>query len=361
MPNLQRGFWCIGACKRLVVGLGVVAVALAGCSELRDPTEPLVVFAEVQPILEQGCLECHTGSEPAAGYRVDDYLETIRCVPSGAPATLPSDLTAPIVAVLEEDSHDDLLDEAEATVLRDWVVGGAVSQPPGSHPVEWADPRSDVWHGSYLRTSAWQPIIDFTRSDACGRCHGGSPAPNPDVVFFAPGAPACTDCHDTPDGVMACGTCHGDGERPFPPRDQCYFPGPPFGGAHLSHTEPSANSPQPFDCAVCHFDQDYDVLEGRHGNAEIDVVFPLVWGGEDASYEPQTKTCDTACHARGGTTPVVVWDEERNVTCNSCHRSPPTGHPALACTNCHPGVNAEGTSLTIDAPHINGRVDLFGL
>ena len=30
-----------------------------------------------------------------------------------------------------------------------------------------------------------------------------------------------------------------------------------------------------------------------------------------------------------------------------------------ACNNCHRGINAAGTRLTPEAPHINGRVDAF--
>jgi len=63
---------------------------------------------------------------------------------------------------------------------------------------------------------------------------------------------------------------------------------------------------------------------------------------------------------RGGTTPVVAWDEEGfALECNSCHQNPPVGHAKIACNQCHQGINPAGTRLTIEAPHINGRVDAF--
>ena len=336
--------------------LSILSVA---CSEPRDDGDPPLVFADIDPILEVHCLECHSGDAPEAGYSVEDYLETIRCVPSGDPATLPSDPTAPILAVLQQPGHDEFLDDTETMALEDWVVEGAIPQRQGSHPPQWIDPRTDDWHGSYLRLTDWQPIVDPTRDDACGLCHAGSPAPVPGIVSFAPGATDCTVCHDLPGGVMECGTCHGDGLRPVLPRDLCYFPDSPSGGAHLSHILPSVNAPQPIDCSACHFGEDFLMLDGLHGNGEVDVNFHPNWGGQDASYDFETQVCATTCHTRGGDVPVVAWDEEIAIDCGSCHQNPPPGHPMTDCSTCHQGVNATGTRLAPDAPHLNGRVDAF--
>jgi hypothetical protein len=342
--------------------LVLAALALTSCNEARDRPELPVVFADVDPILQEHCVECHSGPEPRAGYRVVDYLETIRCVPGGPPpppATLPPDETAPILAVLKRDDHDDLLDGDEARGLTTWVTEGAIPTHRSTHPGTWIDPRAEVWHGSYLRETDWQPIADPTREDACGLCHPGSPAPVEGVINYPPDATDCTTCHDLPGGVMACGTCHGDGERPYPPRDQCYFPGPPIGYAHEPHTTPSANMPRPLDCQACHFGQNYLMLDGTHGNANVDVVFQPAWGGDNATYDFQTLECGTTCHARGGEGPQGAWDEELDLGCNSCHQTPPAGHSTIACNSCHRGINPEGTQLTIEAPHINGRVDAF--
>ncbi|MGB5364997.1 MAG: hypothetical protein WBN14_01925, partial [Polyangiales bacterium] len=248
---------------------------LLGCNEARDRPQPPVIFADVDPILQESCLECHTGPLAEADYRVEDYFTTIRCIPDpeGQPATLPADESAPILAVLQQPSHADLLAAEDASTLTTWVTDGAFPDSRSTHPGQWNDPRAADWHGSYLRATDWQPIIDPERSDACGLCHAGSPAPVEGVVNYPPGATDCTDCHSLPGGVMACGTCHGDGLRPYPPRDQCYFRGPPAGYAHASHAEPSSNNPRGLDCQACHFGEDFTMLDGNHGNGEVDVVF----------------------------------------------------------------------------------------
>jgi len=342
-------------------------LVLFGCNEPREREEPPAVYADVEPILEESCLECHSGPEAAADYRVEDYFLTIRCIPDpeGQPATVPLDeavpKTAPILAVLDEESHAEFLDPQQTKALTQWVADGAVPAPRSTHPGQWNDPRTADWHGFYLRDTNWQPIVDPTRSDACGLCHPGSPAPVEGIINFPPGATNCTDCHDLPGGVMACGTCHGDGERPYPPRDQCYFPGPPAGYAHQSHDEPSPNNWSGLGCEACHFGIDFTMLDGDglHANDEVDVVFQPAWG-PDATYELDTLACATTCHVRGGTTPDVAWDAgDLDLQCDACHMNPPAGHSTIACNSCHRGINAEGTQLTIEAPHINGRVDAF--
>lgn len=345
-----------GTSQLSVASLLVAMLAVAGCSEARDRPEPATTFGDIDPILQESCVECHSGPLAAADYRVEDYLETIGCVPDGQPATLPSDAGAPIIAVLERPDHVGLLAEEQTQGLTAWVSEGAFPANRGTHPGKWIDPRAQDWHGSYLRATDWQPIVDPERSDACGLCHQGSPAPVEGITQYPPGATACTDCHDLPGGVMACGTCHGDELRPYPPRDQCYFPGPPAGFAHETHTTSSANMARPLDCQACHFGDDYSSLEGRHGNGEVDVVFQPAWG-PDANYDSDTLRCATTCHTRGGTTPVVAWDEELEIDCESCHERPPAGHSSASCDGCHRGINSEGTRLTIEAPHINGRVD----
>ena len=164
---------------RWVAGLFVATLLLAACNEARDQSGPPSVYADVDPILQASCAECHSGPLAAANYRVEDYLTTIRCIPDpeGPPATLPPDQSAPILAVLQQPSHADLLDADDTSTLTTWVTDGAFPQASSTHPGQWIDPRAADWHGSYLRATDWQPIIDPERGDACGRCHAGSPAP----------------------------------------------------------------------------------------------------------------------------------------------------------------------------------------
>lgn len=351
----------VGEHRRWVAGSLVAALLLSACNEERALSVPPIVFADIDPILQQSCVECHSGPIAAGNYRVEDYFTTVGCIvdEEGPAATLPPDETAPILAVLQQPSHADLLDARETSTLTTWVTEGAFPDDDGTHPGKWMDPRSTDWHGSYLRATGWQPIIDPERADACGLCHEGSPAPVAAVTVYPPTATDCTDCHDLPGGVMACGTCHGDGLRPYPPRDQCYFPGPPTGYAHAAHVQPSPNNLRGLDCQACHFGEDFSMLGGQHANGEVNVVFQPAWGA-DASYDSETRVCSTTCHARGGTNPVVAWDEAGlGLDCNACHLSPPIGHAKIACNDCHRGINAAGTRLTIEAPHINGRVDAF--
>lgn len=349
--------------RGLVLCCALSGFVVIGCTEERELGSPPLVFDDVNPLLEESCVECHGGMDPEAGYSVEDYFRTIRCIPDpdGQAATLPADETAPILAVLEQPDHADLLDMSETEALTSWVVEGAVPNDRGTHPGEWNDPRSELWHGAYLRDTAWQGIVDPAAEDACGRCHAGSPAPVEGVVSFPAGATDCTDCHTLPGGVMACGTCHGEGERSYPPRDQCYFRGPPEGFSHQPHDDPSANNPSGLECQSCHFGIDFSMLDGDglHANGVVDVVFQPAWGS-DASYDFETRQCATTCHVRGGTTPDVSWDAgELDLQCDACHQNPPLGHANIACNSCHRGINAEGTVLSEDAPHINGRVDVF--
>ena len=165
-----------------VVSPLVAMLAVVGCSEARDRPEPASVFADIDPILQEHCVECHSGSLAAADYRVEDYLETIRCVPDGQPATLPPEPAAPIIAVLDQPDHVGLLTEDETQGLTIWVTDGAFPANRSTHPGQWIDPRATDWHGSYLRATDWQPIVDSERSDACGLCHRGSPPVGEEVA-----------------------------------------------------------------------------------------------------------------------------------------------------------------------------------
>ena len=97
------------------------------------------------------------------------------------------------------------------------------------------------------------------------------------------------------------------------------------------------------------------MLDGLHGNNEVDVIFQPAWGA-DATYDFETLECATTCHTRGGNGPEGAWDEsDLNLQCDACHQNPPAGHSTIACNTCHRGINATGTHLTPQAPHINGR------
>jgi predicted CxxxxCH...CXXCH cytochrome family protein len=290
-------------------------------------------------------------------------LSSIACVtPSGAPATLPSDATAPIVAALDTPTHAGILSGGDRQTLVAWVTAGTPSTRGGVHDPGFADPRSAAFHGAALRAARWAPMLDPNDPGACGRCHDGAPARPDGVTVAAPGAPSCTSCHTQPGGPLACSTCHGSGTVAYPPRDPCFFPGDaPAAGAHAAHVQPSPFRSQPLQCATCHPvpDANGTVISGVHGNGSVDVVFdPQAIPGPEASYDPATQTCAVSCHDQGGARARPAWSDTTPLACGDCHGSPPASHYPGACNRCHFEANATGTALTSTAMHMNGKVDL---
>jgi predicted CxxxxCH...CXXCH cytochrome family protein len=334
-------------------------LVLSSCAEERTTESAPVYDIEVAPLLQSRCVACHQGETPAAGWRATSYLEVIGCVAGdGAPATLPADERAPILRVLDTDSHRALVNASARAILDDWVRAGAPSSRPSVHPSGIADPRSDRWHGKLLRDKRWVPMLDGSDSDACGRCHEGSPARPPDVVYPAPGATACTTCHAEPGGALACGTCHGTAERSYPPRDLCFFPGDgAAAGAHAAHARSSASS-EGLACATCHPTPGADVMSGLHGNGAVEIVFDVNSAASGGSYDRVTGICAVACHDRGGNRPRPQWSDTTPMACGSCHGAPPAGHYQGPCSSCHAEADATGTALSGHALHLNGRVDL---
>jgi predicted CxxxxCH...CXXCH cytochrome family protein len=199
-------------------------------------------------------------------------------------------------------------------------------------------------------------MLDPNDVEACGACHDGAPRPA-GIATAAPGAPACTSCHSTPGGALACGTCHGDGARAYPPRDRCFFPDGPEGGAHAAHATASASRAVGMPCATCHPEPSAGQLGGAHANGHVEVWFDYRVAGAAARFDGVTKTCAGTCHARGGARPAPAWSDPA-MTCNDCHASPPANHYRGACTSCHREANADGTKLTHPTLHADGKVDL---
>jgi predicted CxxxxCH...CXXCH cytochrome family protein len=279
--------------------------------------------------------------------------------PSGVPATLPPSSQAPILAALDQPPHVGLTSDAQRVTILAWLATGTAQTRNGVHDPSFADPRSAAFHGAVLRASRWTAMLDGSAEGTCGRCHEGAPSRPAGVTEPAPGAPACTSCHDQPGGVLACGTCHGDGARAYPPRSSCFFPADaPAGGVHAAHVGPSPLRSTGLACTTCHPTPGDPVIAGAHGNGSVEIVFdPAVVTGE-ASYDRTTKTCAVSCHDRGGARARLTWNDDSSVGCNDCHRSPPAGHHPGPCDRCHAEANAEGTALMGGALHLNGTVDL---
>jgi predicted CxxxxCH...CXXCH cytochrome family protein len=341
--------------------IGILCL-LASCQEDRaTESQPPGFDVDVGvPILQAHCVSCHGDTNPAAGWSATSYLAAIGCVaPSGAPATLPASGAAPILAALDTAPHVGLLSDSDRSTLLGWVVAGTPDVVDGVHDPGFADPRSIAFHGTTLRAVRWAPMLDADDPNACGRCHAGAPSTPAGVTSPAPGAPACTSCHDQPGGALACSTCHGSGTIAYPPRDPCFFPGDAVNaGAHAAHVQPSEALPTGVACSTCHPVPGNPVIGGYHGDGTVEILFdPTVVAGE-ASYDRATQTCAVYCHDQGGARPRPTWSETTPMACGDCHGSPPSGHYVGPCSNCHAEANATGTALTGGPLHLNGKVDL---
>jgi len=334
--------------------------AAACVAERNEPSLPPVYGENVAPLLERRCASCHSGASPAGGWSIATYIDVIACVgTSGAAATLPADGSAPILQALGSATHQGIVGAEERTVLEAWVRAGAPAFRGTVHAAGIVDPRSADWHGTKLRAAHWAPMLDANNDEACGRCHEGVPSRPAGVNAPAPGATACTTCHDQPDGVLACGTCHGDRARAYPPRDACFFPSDaPKAGAHRAHLEASSLRAGTLECASCHPMPPTDVISGVHGNGSVDIAFDKAVTGPEASYDRATGQCAVSCHDRGGARARPMWSDATPMACGDCHSSPPANHFAGACSTCHREANAAGTSLVAAALHLNGKVDL---
>ena len=350
-----------------------LALSALTCTQERDTSPVTPVYrADVEKILTERCATCHSGDLPKGGWNATSYLGAIACVdPTKAVAVLPLDGSAPLLRALDDATHSTLPNPptaAERARLVAWVNGGSPAFQGTAHSPGFIDPRSDAFHGKYLRDARWVPMLDAKSPDACGRCHEGAPSGRADkVTVSAPGATKCTTCHTDPNGPLGCATCHGDGTRNSPPRDPCFFPVEAArAGAHVAHVLPGTNHVVGLPCTACHAAPSPDVpsaiLTGAHGNGAVEVNFDPNLVGSVASYDPKTGTCTVGCHNRGGTRPVLAWTDKGPLDCNSCHTAPPKPHyTGRPCTFCHNDANADGTALQLQGPaalHVNGKVDL---
>jgi predicted CxxxxCH...CXXCH cytochrome family protein len=340
---------CAAACSALV----------AACSQDRARAPAPVYDVDVAPIFQAHCVQCHGDTNPAAGWSATSFLGAIACVvPSGAPATLPTDDRAPVLTALGVAPHVGLLGTADLATVTSWVAGGTPAFASDVHDPSIIDPRSTGFHGAILSASHWSQMLDPGDPNACGRCHDGTLSRPADVTSAAPGAPACTSCHDQPGGILACSTCHGSGVDAYPPRDPCFFPGD-VGGAHAAHVQPSPEKAGGVPCSTCHPVPGNPVIGGLHGDGIVEVTFDPTQVPGEATYDSTSGACAVYCHAQGGTHPSVSWTEAAfPVTCQDCHLSPPAAHYTGPCSGCHGDANGAGTALVGDSLHLDGQVDL---
>lgn len=331
--------------SRYRIGALVLCV-LGGCS-VRALPAPVPTYANVEPILNASCLECHGEGRAEGGYRVDGYLAAIACPAGEGPAVEPHDARAPIVLALERPDHAALLTPQQAALLRAWVETGATARIGAAHAPGWVDPRSADFHGAALRGEGFRRMVDLAAPGTCARCHAGTAGTLSLPTSTAPGATACTTCHREPEGPRACSTCHGASGRAYPPRDPCFHPDEgETAGAHEAHAAARV------DCAICHGARTVAELgDSLHGNGIVELE-------ARARFDPTTRTCSTTCHDRGGSAPTPTWAPIANLDCGACHESPPRDHYAGTCDRCHREVTPTGDALLPGPLHANGMVDI---
>jgi predicted CxxxxCH...CXXCH cytochrome family protein len=289
------------------------------------------------------------------GWRTGSFLEAIACVSGGAPATVPATTASPIVRALENETHRSITSDAEKALIVAWVEAGAPAFAGTVHGPGIIDPRSPAWHGKLLSSRGFRPMFDGNDADACGRCHDGTPARPANVTSPAPGATACTKCHNEPQGVLACNTCHGMGGVS---RDPCFFPqDAATSGAHRAHLAPSTTRP-PFTCSTCHPTPGANVIGGVHGNGSVEIAFDERQVGSERNYDRAAGACGVSCHDRGGARPRPHWTESEAMKCTDCHGAPPAGHYRGSCKTCHKQANSDGSGLFSGMLHLNGKIDL---
>lgn len=345
-------------------GLTAAVTSAVSCSANRAPAPTPVFDQDVASILAANCTKCHGTTSPAAGWSAESFLGAIGCVsPSGDPASLPTSSAAPILSALLTAPHVALLSPTDAATLAAWVKGGSLAFQGTVHVPGIIDPRSPSFHGTLLRRQRWAQMLDSQNPNACGKCHDGTLSRPAAVTFAAPGATACTSCHDQPGGVLACGTCHGNGARAYPPRDLCFFPEEATtAGAHAAHVQSSADRAGGYACSTCHpvpvTSPPESIMTGLHGDGTVEMSFDHALIGTEASFNASTGVCAVACHDAGGHRPRPAWTDTTPVGCNDCHLSPPAGHYRGSCTGCHAEANANGTALSGGPLHLDGRVEL---
>jgi predicted CxxxxCH...CXXCH cytochrome family protein len=335
----------------IAIGLGVGA-SIAACGTKTFEAPP-TYRDDVAPLVARKCASCHSGDAPAGGWRANGYLDAVGCV-DGKHVDL--------IAALATPAHAGIVDDDERALLVRWSEAGTPAFRDGVHAAAFVDPRSPSSHGRFLRAHRWRPMLDAKDPDACGVCHDGAPARPDPAPTPAPGATACTSCHDSPSpngGALACDSCHGQKPHAYPPRDACFFPDDIVEPTHAAHVEPSASTIAGVACARCHPTPGAEVIGGTHGDGDVEVWLPQNLPGKQAYFDPTTKGCTTRCHlGPDGKRPTPTWGDATKMNCNDCHGAPPANHAKGACTSCHREANADGTALDRPVLHMNGVVDL---
>ncbi|HSN92425.1 MAG TPA: CxxxxCH/CxxCH domain-containing protein, partial [Anaeromyxobacteraceae bacterium] len=244
-------------------------------------------------------------------------------------------------------------------------VNGTVEARASPHPAGWAD-RSQ--HGTQVNLGGLSPCRtchgDLGPTTSCGTCHATAGSASWDT--------SCTFCHGS--------TATGSQNPPVDIRGASSTANVSV-GAHESHATTTIATA--LSCAQCHPARTASVLaDAAHvdGNGIAEVAFGTLakTGGAPATYtrvSGTSATCaSTYCHGKfsggvnSGNGATMGWTSTTQVTCTSCHGSPPsTGRhskhsgSSFGCYNCHNSVVSSSNGVVDKTLHVNGVDDVkFG-
>jgi predicted CxxxxCH...CXXCH cytochrome family protein len=365
---------------RAIQGCLAAAVAVCSCSKARPQqgtlANPVSWEEDISSVFAAQCNSCHSGPNPAAGYRTTSYLEALG--PTNAPVAVPGDTSSKLLSIIDPakaDAEHAPVSGAFAQVQQ-WVVPGRLSFfRSGIHEGGILNPNDPEFHKFLVRDRGW----NF--SD-CQSCHGTD-------LNGGKAAVSCNDCHALQvgsDGVPSCTSCHGSAQTqsPAPPRDLTgNTTSTALGvGAHQAHLFGKVVITARIDCSTCH-----QVPAAVDSPGHLDTLRPaeVIFSGlaiADSAQPAWNRVSCSATYCHGGGTKLAndtaaglqtpAWTlDGTQVFCGSCHGLPPVNgrHPGGIsfpnCSGCHPKTVTPGGAIIVSGPpeartsfHINGVVDV---
>jgi len=174
----------------VAIGCGLSAAAQADEAKPEDKAMPKVTFEEhVQAIFRQHCVSCHGQDNPKSDLRTDNYAALMRGGASGE-VIEPGDIDASRLWKLvsheeapEMPPKQDKLPEAQLTLIKQWIAGGALEKS-----------------SSVAKVKA-KPKVELSAASGAGKPEG--PAPMPEKlsrkpVVYTPRASAVTAIASSP-------------------------------------------------------------------------------------------------------------------------------------------------------------------
>jgi predicted CxxxxCH...CXXCH cytochrome family protein len=287
---------------------------------------------DVAPALAQSCGSCHGGSDPAAGFRTDDYFQVIARARAG-------DATSLLLTIQSDATHAPFA--STFALLKTWVVDDDLGYETSAvHGPGLMNPSDPTFHGTVVRD-----VVNWNLA-TCAKCHG---------TDFSGGTAGvtCRTCHDG--GPTACTGCHGQ---------------PPPTGAHLAHVVVGELSAR-LDCTECHVKPAVYTDAGHLHAPPGNVHFGTLASSQSAAptYDATTKTCSAVyCHGGAFTDTAATQRAPRwtggagDAACGTCHGLPPSGHQNTGdrCVSCHSLVVDDQRHIANAQKHVNGTID-FGV